>query len=83
MPRKVSIDDAKMLKLRIQERVMVLWNENQDKLSKTLDMNVLLQILECYAEDETYLSHNEIEIEQIERIIASEFAQELKNTPLP
>ena len=62
---------------------MALWNENQDKLSKTLDMNVLLQILECYAEDETYLCHNEIEIEQIERIIASEYAQELKDTSLP
>ena len=76
LPKDVTIEDAKLLKLKIQERVMVLWTDNQSKVSKALDMDLLLQILECYAEDELYFSHHEIEIEHIERIIASEYDKE-------
>lgn len=34
-------------------------------------MDMLLQILQCYAEDELYHT-DEVEIEQLERMIASE-----------
>jgi len=41
---------------------MQLWNEHQKVLSKKMDMEKLLQVLECLAEDELYIE-NEIEIE--------------------
>jgi hypothetical protein len=47
---------------------MELWTENSSRLTKTLDMDILLQILERYAEDELFFEHS-VEIEQIERII--------------
>lgn len=77
LPKDLTVEEAKMLKLKIQERVMELWNLNQEKVFKVMDMYLLLQILECYAEDEVFLSNNEIEIEQIERLIASEYDQDV------
>lgn len=50
---------------------MQLWNEHQKVLSKKMDMEKLLQVLECLAEDELFVE-NEIEIEQIEKVILKE-----------
>ena len=65
-----------MLKIRIQDRVVQLWNEHHENLSGKMTTESILPLLEYYAEDEMYLTHNEIEIEQIERLIASEYDQE-------
>lgn len=68
-----------MIKIMTQERVLELWKIHQEKISETLDIDTLLQILERYAEDELYFEKN-IEIEQIEILISSENAQVLNQT---
>jgi hypothetical protein len=62
VPDNVSSNRAKELKIKMQERVMELWNEHQASMIKTMDMERLLQILECLAEDELFMDDG-IEIE--------------------
>jgi hypothetical protein len=47
---------------------MKLWSDHKNLLSEKLDMEKLLSILECYAEDHLY-SEYEVEIEQLEKLI--------------
>jgi hypothetical protein len=70
LPQEYEIEKLMSFKLSLQERVMSLWNEHQStSLSKAFDMERLLQILECLAEDELFFE-NEIELEVIERILS-------------
>lgn len=62
IPNEISIEKAKILKLKVQERVMTLWKENSQRLNKALDMDILLQILACFAADELFFEEG-IEIE--------------------
>jgi hypothetical protein len=41
---------------------MELWTQNSSRLTKSLDMDILLQILERYAEDEVFFE-KDLEIE--------------------
>lgn len=41
---------------------MTLWKENSPRLNKSLDMDILLQILACYAADELFFEEG-VEIE--------------------
>eukprot|EP00347_Sterkiella_histriomuscorum_P001182 403373014 len=71
IPQTLQLEQAKELKLKMQERVMELWNLYQSSLKNDYDMERLLAILECYAEDELYFQ-NDLEIEQIEKLISRE-----------
>lgn len=82
LPEELDFDHAKHLKYKTQERVMELWNQHQGVLSKFLDMEELLQILECLAEDELYLDHN-LEIEQIEKYLYKKESEEAKSIIQP
>lgn len=80
MPEDITLDQAKELKINMQERVMELWNEHQkiEQITKNFasqfDMERILQILECVAEDELYFE-NGLEIEQLELLIQQQQKQ--------
>ena len=74
----MTVDEAKVVKLNVQERVIELWKEKSGELSQTLDSDCLLQVLEKYAEDELYFE-KQVEIEQIEVLIASELNQDMRS----
>lgn len=42
LPEKLEVEEAKALKIKMQERVMELWNLHQSSLSSTLDMERIL-----------------------------------------
>ena len=51
VPDDLDIEQAKLLKMQMQERLMELWNSSST-LSNTLQTERLLQILEAFTEDE-------------------------------
>ncbi|CDW91681.1 UNKNOWN [Stylonychia lemnae] len=68
MPKNYDVEQAKELKLKMQENVLKLWKMHKNLLSDKLDMEKLLSILECYAEDLLYFEYD-VEIEQLEKLI--------------
>ena len=48
--------------------MLKLWTDHKNLLSEKLDMEKLLSILECYAEDQLFIEYD-VEIEQLEKLI--------------